>query len=444
MSDSAVFYRSPADEYAVMVRGEGCRLWDDTGKQYLDLSSGLSATAGIGHSRADIADAMAKQAKTLSFVHGARVTNDQQELLAKRLVDLAPDGVGKVMFTSGGSEANELALRISRQYHLANDDWERTKIISLSPSYHGATIGSLSMTGRWDTKRSYAPHLMHAVNVTAPVNFRGPFAGLDDEELATRAAGAVEDSIEATGPHTIAAFIAEPISPSAGMAVPPQAYWLRIRELCDRYGVLFIADEIITGAGRTGEFFGMEHFGVVPDLTNLAKGLSGGYVPLGATLVRDEVVGAISASSRRMGEVHTFSGAPLSCATGLAVLDVIERESLVEAARKKGAVLKSMLERQLLGHRYVGEVRGRGLMCMVEYVRSKKSREKFPEEARVAGSLWDAMIRRGVIAPSFRMSSSLVGDCTAFFPALTVNEEELEQGVTALRESIEEQSPQWS
>ena len=270
-----------------MVRASGFQLWDSSGKQYLDLSSGISATAGIGQGRPEVAEAMAAQARTLSFVHNSRVTNDQQELLAARLTDLAPEGVGKVMFTSGGSEANELSIRIARQYHLARGDWERTKIIALSPSYHGATVGALSMTGRWDVNRAYDPHLMHTVKVTAPVNFRGPFAGLEGEALADRAAAAVDAAIEATGPHTVSAVMVEPVSPSAGMAVPPASYWPRVREICDRHGVLLITDEIVTGAGRTGEFLAMDHFGVVADLCNLAKGLSGGYVPLGATLVRD-------------------------------------------------------------------------------------------------------------------------------------------------------------
>lgn len=426
-----------------MVRASGFHLWDSSGKQYLDLSSGISATAGIGQGRPEIAEAMAEQARTLTFVHNSRVTNDQQERLAARLVELAPDGVGKVMFTSGGSEANELSIRIARQYHLARGDWERTKIVTLSPSYHGATVGALSMTGRWDVNRAYDPHLMHTVKVTAPVNFRGPFRGLEGEALAERAAAAVDSAIEAAGPHTVSAVMVEPVSPSAGMAVPPASYWQRIRDICDRHGILLITDEIVTGAGRSGEFLAMDHFGVVADLCNLAKGLSGGYVPLGATLVRTRIVDEIAVQSRRMAEVHTFSGAPISCAVGVAVLEVIVGEGLVEQAAKRGEFLRTLLADQLGDLPFVGEIRGIGLMQMVEYVRSRDSREKFPPESNVAASVTAAMYERGVVLNTLSSQSALVGDCTTFYPALTIGETDLEQGVGVLREVLEEQHGRW-
>ena len=440
--ESAVFYRVPDDRYPTIVRASGYHLWDSSGRKYLDLSSGISATAGIGQGRAEIAEAMAAQARTLTFVHNSRVTNDRQEMLAARLSELAPEAV-KVMFTSGGSEANELSIRIARQYHLARGDWERTKIVALAPSYHGATVGALSMTGRWDVNRAYDPHLMHTVKVTAPINFRGPFAGLEGEVLADRAAEALDAVIEATGPHTVSAVMVEPVSPSAGMTVPPASYWQKVREICDRYGILLITDEIVTGAGRTGEFLAMEHFGVVADLCNLAKGLGGGYVPLGATLVSSEIVDEIAVQSRRMAEVHTFSGAPISCAVGLAVLEVIMREGLVERAAKRGAFLRSLLEHELGLLPVVGEIRGIGLMQMVEYVRSRDGREKFPTDANVAASLSAAMYERGVVLNTLGSQSSLVGDCTVFFPALTISESDLEQGVEVLREVLEDQHGRW-
>lgn len=440
---SAVFYRSPDDEYPMIVRASGFYLWDSSGRRYLDLSSGISATAGIGQGRPEIAEAMAAQVRKLSFVHNSRVTNDRQEQLALRLADLAPDGVGKVMFTSGGSEANELSMRIARQYHLARGEWERTRVVSLAPSYHGATVGALSMTGRWDVNRSYAPNLMHTIKVTAPISFRGPFAGLEGEALAERAAGAVEDAIEAAGPHTVAAFIAEPVSAAAGMPVPPASYWERIRAACDRYGVLFITDEIVTGAGRTGEFLAMDHYGVTPDICNLAKGLGGGYAPLGATLVKDSIVDAIAVQNRRMAEVHTFSGAPVSCAAGLAVLDVIEREGLVEQAAKRGDFLRRLLEEELGGLELVGEIRGIGLMQMVEYALPGEGREKLPAEADASTVLSNALYERGVVLNTLGNSSSLVGDCTVFYPALTIGEAELEQGAAALAEELERLAPRW-
>ncbi len=441
---SAVFYRSPGDEYPMMVRASGFHLWDSSGRKYLDLSSGISATAGIGQGRPEIAEAVAAQIRKLSFVHNSKVTNDRQEELAARLAALAPDGLGKVMFTSGGSEANELSIRIARQYHLARGEWERTKVVSLAPSYHGATVGALSMTGRWDVNRSYTPNLMHTVKVTAPIDFRGPFAGLEGEALAERAAGAVEDAVEAAGPHTVAAFMAEPVSAAAGMPVPPASYWERIRAACDRSGALFITDEIVTGAGRTGEFLAMDHFGAAPDICNLAKGLGGGYAPLGATLVSDGIVDAVAVQSRNMAEVHTFSGAPVSCAAGLAVLDVIEGEGLVEQAAKRGDFLRRLLEEELGGLEAVGEIRGIGLMQAVEYVRPGGAGEKLPAEAEASASLSKALFERGVMLNTIGNSSALVGDCTVFYPALTIGEAELEQGAAALREEVERLTPRWA
>ena len=443
MSDSAVFYRSPGDEYPTIVRGKDCYLWDDSDKQYLDLSSGISATAGIGHSRTDIADAMYTQATRLSFIHNARVTNDQQEKLAARLAEHAQEGVGRVMFTSGGSEANELSIRIARQYHLARDDPERTRIVSLTPSYHGATIGAISMTGRSEINRDYTPYLMPVTRVPAPITYRGRWEGLSPDEAAQRAADAIADAIEAEGPHKVSALIAEPVSPAAGLAIPPEGYWPRVREICDNYGILLIVDEIITGAGRTGRFLAMEHFGVVPDLANLAKGLGGGYAPLGATLIRNTVADTISEGRRRMAEVHTFSGAPLSCAIGLAVLDVIERENLVEAASKKGDILRSMLEEHLLDLPVVGALRGFGLMQVVEYVRSKETKEIYPAAAEVAPSIWSGMWERGFMLGTMRLGNSLVGDCTFFFPPLIIEEDDLERGVVALRDVVLEKSASW-
>jgi len=227
------------------------------------------------------------------------------------------------------------------------------------------------------------------------------------------------------------------------MAVPPASYWQKVREICDRHGILLITDEIVTGAGRTGEFLAMEHFGVVADLCNLAKGLSGGYVPLGATLVRTGIVDEIAVQSRRMAEVHTFSGAPISCAVGVAVLDVIVREGLVEQAAKRGAFLRSLLEHELGHLPVVGEIRGIGLMQMVEYVRSRDGREKFSPESNVAASLSTAMYGRGVVLNTLGSQSALVGDCTVFFPALTIGESDLEQGVAVLREVLEEHHGRW-
>ena len=331
-----MFYRSPGDEYPLFVRAEGCRLWDATGHELVDLTSGVSGAAIIGQGREDIATAMAEQVRRLSYMHTVAGTTVPQERLAERLADLAPDGVDRVMFSSGGSEANEVALRIARQYHLARGEASRWKVASLAPSYHGATAGALSMTGRWDINRSYQPYLFRTSKVPAPVTYRGPYSGLAPEQVAKRAAAALDAAIESEGPDSVSAFIAEPIALSTGMAVPPDEYWTLVREVCDRHGVLFIADEVITGMWRTGRFLALEHTGVVADMTTMAKGLGAGYAPLGATLISRSVADTIAAENRRMAEVHTYSGSAQSCAVGLGRSRRHRIRGLGRASREEG------------------------------------------------------------------------------------------------------------
>ena len=371
---SAVFYRSPGDEYPLFVRAEGCRLWDETGHELVDLTSGVSGAAIIGQGRDDIALAMLEQVRQISYMHTVAGTTLPQEELARRLADLAPEGVDRVMFSSGGSEANEIALRIARQYHLARDEPARWKVVGLAPSYHGATAGALSMTGRWDINRSYQPYVFRTPKVPAPVTYRGPYRGLAPEEVARRAAEALDGAIESEGPHSVSAFIAEPIALSTGMAVPPDEYWQRVREVCDHHGVLFIADEVITGMWRTGRFLALDHAGAVADITTMAKGLGAGYAPLGATLITEAVADTIAAENRRMAEVHTYSGSAQSCAVGLAVLDVIEKEGLAERSAEVSEILSDLLADQIADLPWVGDVRGRGLCRGIELVADKSSR----------------------------------------------------------------------
>ena len=443
-AESAVFYRSPGDEYPLFVRAQGCRLWDDAGCELVDLTSGVSGAAIIGQGRPDIARALAEQVRRISYMHTVAGTTLPQEQLARRLAGLAPEGVDRVMFASGGSEANEIALRIARQYHLARGEPERWKVVSLAPGYHGATAGALSMTGRWDVNRSYEPYLFRgARKVTAPVTYRGPYRGLSEEEAAVRAADALDAAIEGEGPHTVSAFIAEPIALSTGMAVPPGGYWRRVREVCDRHGVLFISDEVITGMWRTGPFLALDRAGVTADLTTLAKGLGGGYAPLGAVLIRGSTADAVAAEHRRMAEVHTYSGSAQSCAAGLAVLDAIEAEGMVEQAEKKGRMLSGLLSEQIGGLPWAGEVRGRGLCRGIELVSDRDARTPFPPSSGVSRSLPDAMRRRGFLARAMRHGSALVGDAVTLTPALTIEADDLERGVAALRASILELGPVW-
>lgn len=453
MDSSAVFYRSPNDNYPKMVRGSGRRLWDDAGNAYLDLTSGFSGAALLGFGREDLAAALAEQAARLSYVHNARVTNEQQELLANDLVTIVGQNTGRVMFTSGGSEANEVSLRIARQYHLARGDASRWKAVSLAPSYHGATVGALSLTGRTALTDPYDPTLLPWPKAQYPIKYRGPFADLDDGTLAKRAAEEVADAIERAGPETVSAVVGEPISPSAGTAVPPPGYWPLVREICDAYGVLLIADEVITGVGRTGAFRCLDHYNTTADMTNLAKGLGAGYYPIAATLVSERIVETISEAHRRMPEVHTFSGSPIGCAVGRRVVAAVVSEDLVPKADRDGQELGELLADRLGALPWVGDIRGKGLMWSVEYVRDRETRLPFPPSAGVAALMTKATWSRGCIVSTNAYNDPiaepgggsprgrLVGDCTVLLPALTSEPSELEQGVEILRAAIEETLP---
>jgi adenosylmethionine-8-amino-7-oxononanoate aminotransferase len=438
---SAVFHRRPGDPYPVFVRGEGCEMWDSTGKRYLDLSSGMAWAASLGQGRKDIAQAMADQAGTLTYIHNAWASTDRQEEFATRMTAMAPEGITRAMFTSGGSESNELAMRICRQYHLSRGERSRWKIISTRHSYHGATVGALSMTGRVNVNEmvttDYADYLIDFPKVEPVITYRGPLADLPSDEAGETAAGWLADTIEAEGPETVSAFIVEPVL-GAGMIVPPDRYLAAVREVCDRYGVLFIADEVMTGSGRTGSFLRVGELGVTPDLVILAKAISGGYAPLGAVLIHERVAGALIGAGRRLDHVHTYSGHPVTCAVGIAVLDVLEREGLVEQARSRGEYLRAALRRELDGLGVIGEVRGVGLANGVEYVRDPATREAFPESAGFASAVWEGMLQRGYILPSLHYhGSDLIGDYSYVTPAFVISEAQIDEAVGALRTTLE-------
>jgi hypothetical protein len=444
---SAVFHRRPGEPYPVFVRGEGCEMWDDTGKRYLDLSSGMAWAASVGQGRADMTRALAEQAGRLTYIHNAWASTDRQEELAHRLVALAPEGITRAMFTSGGSESNELAMRIARQYYLSGGERGRWKVISLEHSYHGATVGALSMTGRVNVNEmvttDYAPYLIPFPKVPAYGTYRGPLAGLSEEDAARTAAGWLRERIESEGPETVSAFIVEPVL-GEGMIVAPDGYLAAVREVCDRYGVLMIADEVMTGAGRTGAFLRVGALGVVPDLIVMAKALSGGYAPLGAVLIHQRVAERLIEAGRRLDHVHTFSGQPISCAAGLAVLDILEREGLIDQARARGEYLRAALRDRLGDLACVGEIRGVGLADGLEYVRDRDTREPFPEQAGVARAIWEGMLERGFILPSLRyLPGDLVGDFSILAPPFVISEAQIDAAVDALRDTIEASASHW-
>ncbi len=363
-------------ERVVMTAGDGCRLRDVEGREYLDATGGLWL-AQIGHGRAEMARAAAAQMERLEyFMSFWEFSNERAIELAGRLIDLAPDPLSRVFFTSGGSEGNEAAIKMARYYHQHRGERERNWILSRRSAYHGVGYGSGSATGFPVYHEGFGPMLPHVEHLTPPWPYRSElFDGADPTDFCLRE---LEATIERIGADRIAAMIGEPIMGVAGMIVPPEDYWPRVRELLCAHGILLIFDEVVTAYGRTGSWFAAQHFGVEPDIVVTAKGITSGYVPLGAVLVSDAVAAVLDEQGFAMG--YTYCGHPTACAVALANLEIIEREGLVERARAMGAQLLERLA-PLNELPVVGEVRGVGMMLAIELVADKGTREPLPMQA---------------------------------------------------------------
>jgi len=365
---------SSATKRVVMVEGSGCRLRDSAGREYLDATGGLWL-AQVGHGRAEIAAAAARQIERLEyFTSFWDYSNERAIELAERLVALAPDGIGRVYFTSGGSEGNEAAIKMARYYHYRRGDVDRTWILSRHNAYHGVGYGSGTLSGFPRYREGFEPMMPHVRHLTPPWPYRSElFGGEDPTDFCVRE---LEQTIREIGPDRIAAFVGEPVMGVAGMIVPPDDYWPRVREVLDRHGILLVLDEVVTAYGRVGRWFAADHFGVRPDLLVTAKGISSGYAPLGAVLVSDAVAEAITGEGFPMG--YTYNGHPAACAVALANLDIIERERLHERAAQTGAFLLERLRSELGDLEVVGEIRGVGMMLAVELVADPDTREPLP------------------------------------------------------------------
>lgn len=394
----ALFPRSFRETYPDAVRGEGCFIYTADGEQYLDAVGG-AAVVGIGHGVESVSRAMAEQALQLAFVHTSQFHTEVAERLAQRLRALAPPAFhnsGVVYFTSGGSEAAETALKLCRQYFLERGEPQRVRIVSRSQSYHGSTLGALCISGNVHRRAPYQPWLHEWGHIAPCYCYRCPF-GLSYPSCDLACADDLEKYIEQTGPETIAAFIFEPISGATlGAAPPPETYAPRIAEICRRYGILLIADEVMTGMGRSGKPFAVEHWGVEPDLILVGKGIASGYAPLGAVIVRGEVAEAIAQGSGAFEHGFTYSAHPVAMAASNAVLDYIEEHNLFERVTPAGAELKSALS-PLLDSQHVGDIRGLGLLLGIEFVSDRETREPFPRSARIAEQIRDAARAAGVI-----------------------------------------------
>ena len=380
----------------IWVSGRGALIKDATGREYIDGLSGLW-NVNIGHGRTELGEAARQQMNTLAF-HSAYAggTNEQAIALAERLSGLAYPSINTFFFTSGGAESSETSFKTARFYWKALGKPDKIKVISRHRAYHGLTLAAMSATGLPVFWPMFEPRVPGFLHIDAPDPYRFVNA-TPDVSLGVAAANKLEEAILREGADTVAAFIAEPVQGAGGVIVPPADYFARIREICDQHGVLLISDEVITGFGRTGRWFGLEHYGVEPDIMQFAKGITSGYIPLGGVGISDklrEVINGVPPAQRWM-HAFTYSGHPTCCAVALANIDIMEREGMVQRSAESGAHLLQKL-RKLESEDGVGHVRGQGLMAAVEVVSDKTTKQLFPPAAGVTPKLTDAMLERGL------------------------------------------------
>lgn len=433
--DSPVLYRSLRRDFPLAVRGAGCWLYDRDGRAWLDGVGG-AYVATIGHGVQEVADAIAAQAARLAYVNGTQFTSEPAEALAAELARRAPGDLDHVYFLTSGSEAVEAALKLARQYWVESGVPSRHKVLSLTPGYHGNTLLALSASGRPRYQTFFRDWLVGVPRVPAPYAYRCPCRG---EGACPACTGdALEDVILAEGPETVAAFIAEPVGGSStGGAVPRASYWARVREICDRHDILWIADEVLTGAGRTGTWSALEPYGAVPDLLTMGKGITGGYVPLSALLVPTRIADVLAGGSGSLLHAQTFSHHPVLCAAGLATLEYMDRHALVGRSHRLGAELHRRLE-PLRRHPLVGDVRGRGLLAGIEFVRDKATRAPFPRAERLAERVVEAAMAEGLIVwPNTGHAGGTDGDLVTLAPPYVITGEELDELVARLARALD-------
>jgi adenosylmethionine-8-amino-7-oxononanoate aminotransferase len=444
---SALLRRSFRKSFPPAVRGEGTYLWDAQGKRYLDFS-GSAAVNFIGHGVAEIVAAMTEQARSLEFVHSSQFSTPIAETYASELLAFAGEDFrgGAVYFCSGGSEAVETALKLARQYQVEIGEEDRCQIISRDQSYHGATLGAVAVSRNKRRREIYRPMLREFLSVSAPYCYRCIYDCTDGcFKCGQEYAAELEDAIAEAG-GKVAAVILEPVSGATlGAVVPAEGYLEKVSEVCRRNDVLFIADEVMSGMGRTGRNFAVDHVGIVPDIIVTAKGLSSGYAPLGAVIISKKVVEAISSGSGSFIHGFTYSSHPISLAAGRAVLSYVQKHELVQAADsgKEGAIaaaLKSSLD-ELRSLNAVGDVRGIGLLWAVEFVANRSTKAAYPPEANFCGSVAQAAVDRGLLV--YPVQGCVDGDCgdhILIAPPAVITAEQVSWAVTQLGAAIEEAS----
>jgi adenosylmethionine-8-amino-7-oxononanoate aminotransferase len=435
---SHVFYRQPKHDYPIAVHGEGTLIIDRDGTRYLDASGG-AAVSCLGHNHPRVIGAIQAQLHRLAYAHTSFFTSEPAEALADHLIEHAPEGIDRVYYVSGGSEAVEAALKMARQYFVEIGQPQRTRFIARRQSYHGNTLGALSVGGNAARRRQFQPLLIEVAHVSPCYAYRDQHVGETAEAYGARLAAELDQTIQELGPDTVIAFVAEPVVGATMGAVPPvPGYFGAVREICDRYGMLLILDEVMCGMGRTGTLFACEQEDVRPDLVTIAKGLGAGYQPIGATLVSRAIYDAIVVGSGFFQHGHTYMAHPTACAAGLAVQQTIVEEQLLGRVWQQGAQLHEMLRERFGGHAHVGDVRGRGLFFGLELVAERASKRPFAPERRLHARIKSEALARGLMCyPNGGTIDGARGDHVLLAPPYIVTDSELELIVDRLAAALD-------
>ena len=434
---SHILHRSLRHTLPLAATGHGVRIVDTAGREYIDASGG-AAVSCLGHGHPDVLRAMHEQIDRIAYAHTSFFSTAVAEELADQLISRAPAGMSHVYLVSGGSEAIEAALKLARQYFVEIGEPQRRHFIARRQSYHGNTLGALAVGGNEWRRRQFAPLLIDVEHVSPCYEYRDRRTGESPEAYGARLAGELEDTVERLGGENVIAFCAETVGGATAGALPPvPGYFRRIREICDRHGILFIADEVMCGMGRTGTLHAVEREGIAPDLMAIAKGLGGGYQPIGAVLVGEKIIAALAAGSGFFQHGHTYIGHPVACAAALAVQKVIERDDLLAAVRRQGAALRERLKSQFGEHPHVGDIRGRGLFLACELVADRASKEPFDPTLRLHARVKaEAMARGLMVYPMGGTIDGRRGDHVLLAPPFIVTDAELDEIVERLAAAV--------
>ncbi len=431
-------HRNGVGGLPVAVGGEGCWLIDADGRRYLDASGG-AAVSCLGHGHPRVVAALHAQIDRLAYAHTSFFTTEVMERLADRVIATAPPGIEKAYFVAGGSEAMEAALKLARQYFVEIGQPQRRHVIARRQSYHGNTLGALAAGGNMARREVFAPLLIDAHHIAPCYAWRDRRDGESDEAYGLRVADELDHKIRDLGPETVMAFVAEPVVGATAGALPAvPGYFRRIRDICDRHGVLLILDEVMCGMGRTGTLHACEQEGIAPDIMTIAKGLGGGYQPIGAMLASGAIDRAIAAGSGAFKHGHTYVGHALACAASLAVLETIEQDGLLARVRTQGDRLAGALTERFGNHPHVGDIRGRGLFQALEFVADRSTKSTFDPARRLHARIKAEAMARGLMCyPMGGTIDGIHGDHVLLAPPYIIDDAEIDQLVDRLGQAVD-------